>query len=97
VVRESACKRSVDSGLLAAWMQVVGRNSENIVRLKGAQKFFGPVRALYDIDLAIGRYEIAGLIGDDGAGESPLRRRLVWQSSGSIPLLLSTPRSATHG
>ena len=56
----------------AAGVQVVERIFQSIVRLDGVQKFFGPVRALYDIDLAIGRNEIVGLIGDNGAGKSTL-------------------------
>jgi simple sugar transport system ATP-binding protein len=44
----------------------------DIVRLEGVQKFFGPIQALTDINLAIGRNEIVGLIGDNGAGKSTL-------------------------
>ena len=32
----------------------VERDFQDIVRLEGVQKFFGPVQALRDIDLAIG-------------------------------------------
>jgi len=44
----------------------------SIVRLEHVQKYFGAIQALTDVNLAIDRNEIVGLIGDNGAGKSTL-------------------------
>lgn len=49
----------------------------DIVRAERLSVSFGKVRALEDIDLAIGRNEIVGLIGDNGAGKSTLIKALT--------------------
>jgi len=49
----------------------------NIVRAEKLSVSFGKVQALTDIDLAIGRNEIVGLIGDNGAGKSTLIKALT--------------------
>ncbi len=49
----------------------------HIVRMEGVQKYFGAVHALRNINLAIGRNEIVGLIGDNGAGKSTLIKTLT--------------------
>jgi len=50
---------------------------DHIVRLVEVQKFFGAVHALRNINLAIGKNEIVGLIGDNGAGKSTLIKTMT--------------------
>ncbi len=55
----------------------LARPYQHIVRAEGISLSYGNVRALSDIDLAIGRNEIVGLIGDNGAGKSTLIKVLT--------------------
>jgi simple sugar transport system ATP-binding protein len=66
---------------------MANRNYDHIVRAEKLCVSFGKVRALTDIDLAIGRNEIVGLIGDNGAGKSTLIKTLtgvIPPSSGTL-------------
>lgn len=47
------------------------------LRMVNIDKYFGPVRALKDINLEVGRNEIVGLIGDNGAGKSTMVKILT--------------------
>ncbi len=49
----------------------------DIVRLVDVQKYFGAVHALRNINLAVGRNEVVGLIGDNGAGKSTLIKTIT--------------------
>jgi simple sugar transport system ATP-binding protein len=45
---------------------------EDVLRVEGVSKRFGPVTALKNIDLHLGKGEVLGLLGDNGAGKSTL-------------------------
>src|SRR5262247_4305969 len=51
-----------------------GDQVEPLLRLRGIDKHFGPVQALYGVDLDLPAGQVTGLCGDNGAGKSVLTR-----------------------
>jgi ABC-type sugar transport system ATPase subunit len=47
------------------------------LRMVNVEKYFGLVRALTNINMEVGRNEIVGLIGDNGAGKSTIVKILT--------------------
>src|SRR6202171_613949 len=47
---------------------------EPLLRLRGIDKHFGPVQALYGVNLDLPAGQVTGLCGDNGAGKSVLTR-----------------------
>src|ERR1700692_3383270 len=51
-----------------------GAGAEPLLRLRGIDKHFGPVQALYGVNLDLPAGQVTGLCGDNGAGKSVLTR-----------------------
>src|ERR671927_125828 len=47
---------------------------EDVLRVEGVAKRFGPVTALRNVDLHLRKGEVLGLLGDNGAGKSTLMK-----------------------
>ena len=54
---------------------------QHALRMVNIEKYFGLVRALTNINLEVGRNEIVGLIGDNGAGKSTMVKILTGRIS----------------
>jgi ABC-type sugar transport system ATPase subunit len=50
----------------------VVEESEPLLKVRGIDKHFGPVQALYGVDLDLPAGQVTGLCGDNGAGKSVL-------------------------
>ncbi len=48
-----------------------------VILAEGLTKSFGPLRAVREVDFAITRGEIFGLVGPDGAGKTTIMRMLA--------------------
>jgi ABC-type sugar transport system ATPase subunit len=86
----------------AAPQQEQPQVQQPLLRLAGIGKNFGPVRALYGIDLEIPAGQVTAVLGDNGAGKSTLIKCIsgIWQPDhGEIfwqgrRVHLHTPREA---
>jgi len=48
--------------------------SEPLLKVRGLEKHFGPVQALYAVDLDLPAGQVTALVGDNGAGKSVLTK-----------------------
>ena len=54
-----------------------GDGAEPLLKLRGIDKHFGPVQALYGVNLDLPAGNVTGLCGDNGAGKSVLTRTIA--------------------
>ena len=49
-------------------------DTSRLLKLHGVEKHFGPVQALYNVDLDLPAGQVTALVGDNGAGKSVLTK-----------------------
>src|SRR6202035_371718 len=54
-----------------------GAGADPLLKLRGIDKHFGPVQALYGVNLDLFAGNVTGLCGDNGAGKSVLTRTIA--------------------
>src|SRR5690348_6169530 len=54
-----------------------GDEADPLLKLRGIDKHFGPVQALYGVNLDLPAGQVTGLCGDNGAGKSVLTRTIA--------------------
>ena len=54
-----------------------GEDAEPLLSMRGIDKHFGPVQALYGVNLDLYSGKVTGLCGDNGAGKSVLTRTIA--------------------
>jgi ABC-type sugar transport system ATPase subunit len=81
-----------------------GASGEPLLKVRGVDKHFGPVQALYHVDLDLPSAQVTALCGDNGAGKSVLIRcisgihppdhgQIFWEGRA---VHIRTPRDASH-
>jgi len=76
--------------------------AEPLLKLRGVEKHFGPVQALYNVDLDLPAAQVTALAGDNGAGKSVLTKciagiytidhgQFFWEGH---PVYIHSPRDA---
>jgi D-xylose transport system ATP-binding protein len=51
--------------------------TDDVLRVEGVSKSFGPVQALRDVDFHVNHSEVVALVGDNGAGKSTLVKTIA--------------------
>src|SRR5260370_20488452 len=78
--------------------------TEPLLKVRGLEKHFGPVQALYAVDLDLPAGQVTALAGDNGAGKSVLTKcisgvyqadhgQIFWESQ---PVHIRNTRGASH-